>query len=99
MPTINDVTIINSNIAEAMPVESGLERTLCSPSLCDSKTLTVYRRTIKQGKALDLDAGDDYHLLYIMQTPTNGTVEFAGHTHAAEEGAGCAFDARRSYWR
>jgi mannose-6-phosphate isomerase-like protein (cupin superfamily) len=88
MPTINDVTIINSNIAEATPVESGLERTLCSPSLCDSKTLTVYRRTIKQGKALDLDAGDDYHLLYIMQTPTNGTVEFAGHTHAAEEGAG-----------
>ena len=40
-PTIRDVSIINWNTAEAKTVASGLERTLCSESLCGSKTLTV----------------------------------------------------------
>ena len=38
MPTISDVSIINWNKAEARRVESGLERTICSKSLCGSKT-------------------------------------------------------------
>ena len=50
MPTIDDVSIIDSNTAEAKRVDSGLERTICSASLCGSKNLTVYRRTILKGR-------------------------------------------------
>ena len=38
MATISDVSIINWNKAEAKPVASGLERTICSQALCGSKT-------------------------------------------------------------
>jgi mannose-6-phosphate isomerase-like protein (cupin superfamily) len=88
MPSIQDISIVDSNIAEAKKVAHGLERTLCGPDLCDSKNLTVYKRTIDKGKQLDLDAGEDYHLLYVMNTPAKGTVSFKGASHAAEEGAG-----------
>ena len=43
MATISDVSIINWNKAEAKPVASGLERTICSQALCGSKYLTVYQ--------------------------------------------------------
>ena len=46
MATISDVSIINWNKAEAKPVASGLERTICSQALCGSKYLTVYQRTV-----------------------------------------------------
>ena len=46
MATISDVSIINSNTAEAQSVASGLERTICGDSLCGSKTLTVYGLTV-----------------------------------------------------
>ena len=46
MATISDVSIIDSNTAKAKPVESGLERTICSPAMCGSKNLTVYRRRL-----------------------------------------------------
>ncbi len=88
MATIGDISIVDSNTAEATPVESGLERTLCSPSLCDSKNLTVYRRTILAGRQFDLEAGKDYHIVYIMQGSTDGLVHFETAAHAAEDGAG-----------
>ena len=88
MATINDVSIIDSNSAEAKPVESGLERTICSASLCGSKNLTVYRRTILEGRQFDVDAGEDYHIVYVMRGSPSGTVSFDGTSHAAEEGAG-----------
>jgi quercetin dioxygenase-like cupin family protein len=88
MATISDVSIIDSNTAEAVPVESGLERTICSPSLCGSKNLTVYRRTIHAGRQLEVDASDDYHLIYVMQGSTDGLVSFNDESHAADEGAG-----------
>ena len=88
MATISDVSIIDSNTAEAKPVESGLERTICSPALCDSKNLTVYRRTILAGRQLEVDASRDYHLIYVMQGAADGRVRFNGKAHTAEEGAG-----------
>jgi len=88
MPSISDVTIVNSNTAEARSVESGLQRTLCSPDLCGSKNLVVYRRTIVKGRSLDVDAGSDYHLIYLMQTPEGGVIHYQSEDHAAEEGAG-----------
>jgi len=88
MPSIQDLSIIDSNTASAKKVEHGLERTLCSPELCDSKNLTVYKRTIAKGKNLDVKAGKDYHLLYVMNTPAKASVSFNGQNHAAEEGAG-----------
>lgn len=88
MPTISDVAIIDTNTAEAVSVDSGLERTICSPSLCGSKNLTVYRRTILEGRQLDVDAGDDYHLLYVMQGADGGRIRFNGESHPAVEGAG-----------
>ena len=88
MPSIKDLSIVNSNTAEAENVEHGLLRTLCSPELCDSKNLTVYKRTVQKGKRYDLDAGKDYHLIYIMNNPSKATVTYKGASHAAEEGAG-----------
>ncbi|WP_428099236.1 cupin domain-containing protein [Candidatus Rariloculus sp.] len=88
MATINNVTIINTNTAAAEQVESGLQRTICSPDLCDSTNLTVYRRTILEGRQFDVDAGEDYHLIYVMQGSASGHVYFNADDHAAEEGAG-----------
>ncbi len=72
MPSIKDISIVDSNTAKAKKVEHGLERTLCSPELCDSKNLTVYKRTVEKGKQFALDAGKDYHLVYAMNTPAKG---------------------------
>ena len=88
MPTISDVSIIDSNTAEAKRVESGLERTICSQSLCGSKNLTVYRRTILKGRQFAVDAGKDYHIVYVMQGSSSGRVHFKNEAHAAEDGAG-----------
>jgi mannose-6-phosphate isomerase-like protein (cupin superfamily) len=88
MATIRDVSIIDTNKAKAKPVPSGLERLVCGPELTGSKNLTVYRRTIEAGKSLDVPAGKDYHLLYLMETPKKGTVEYKGKSNVAEEGAG-----------
>ena len=88
MPSIKDLTIVNSNTAAAKKVDHGLERTLCSPELCDSKNLTVYKRTIEKGKGYDLKAGTSYHLVYVMRSAKGGQVAFKGAKHTAEEGAG-----------
>jgi mannose-6-phosphate isomerase-like protein (cupin superfamily) len=88
MPTISDVSIIDTNTATAKPVESGLERTVCSKSLCGSKNLTVYRRTVLKGRQFAIDAGDDYHLIYVMQGSAAGRLQFKMASHTAEEGAG-----------
>ncbi|HJP34476.1 MAG TPA: AraC family ligand binding domain-containing protein [Gammaproteobacteria bacterium] len=88
MPTISDISIIDTNTAEGVPVDSGLERTVCSADLCGSDQLTVYRRTVVDGRQLDVDAGDDCHVVYIMQGSSAGRVHFGGQTYAAEEGAG-----------
>ena len=88
MATIDDVSIIDSNTAEPRTVESGLERTICGQSLCGSKTLTVYRRTVLEGRRFEPRASDDYHLVYVMATPKEGVIGFNDEQHAAEEGAG-----------
>ena len=74
--------------AEATPVASGLERTLCSEGLCGSKTLTVYQRTVLPGRQLDVNARDDYHLVYVIEAAKAGSISFNGTSHPAEEGAG-----------
>lgn len=88
MATISDVTIIDSNKAKAVPVDSGLERTICSPALCGSKHLLVYRRTILKGRHFNVEAGEDYHLVYVIEGEQKGRVHFKGEEHAAEDGAG-----------
>jgi quercetin dioxygenase-like cupin family protein len=88
MATISDVSIINWNRTEAKPVESGLERTICSKNLCGSKFLTVTHRTISQGRRLEVQAGNDYHLVYVIEAPKEGVISFNGKSHAAEAGAG-----------
>src|SRR5688572_28766984 len=88
MPSIKDISIVDSNTAKAKKVEHGLERTLCSAELCGSKNLTVYKRTIQKGKRLDLETANDYQLVYVMSSPAKATVSFDGQSHAAEEGGG-----------
>jgi quercetin dioxygenase-like cupin family protein len=88
MANISDVSIVNWNKAEARPVESGLERTICSPSLSGSKFLTVHHRTVSQGRRFEVQAGDDYHLVYVIEAPKAGRISFNGKSHAAEDGAG-----------
>ena len=88
MASIQDISIIDSNLAEATAVSSGLRRKLCSPDICGSKTLTVYRRTVLAGRQFDIQAGDFYHVLYVMRTPVGGIVRYDGKAYDAEEGAG-----------
>jgi quercetin dioxygenase-like cupin family protein len=88
MATINDVSIVNWNKAEARPVASGLERTICSQAVCGSKTLDVYQRTVLEGRQFDVKAGGDYHLVYVVEVPSAGIISFNGKSQAADEGAG-----------
>jgi quercetin dioxygenase-like cupin family protein len=88
MATMSDVSIVNWNKAEAKPVASGLERTLCSKSLCGSKTLDVYHRTVSKGRQFEVQAGDKYHLVYVIEAPNGGSISFKGQSHTAEAGAG-----------
>ena len=88
MASIDDISIVNSNTAEAIAVESGLEQTLCSSDLCGSKTLTVYRRTVMADRRLLIEAGDDYHVVYVIAQPAGGLIRYEGETHDAAEGAG-----------
>jgi quercetin dioxygenase-like cupin family protein len=88
MATMRDVSITNWHTAEAKPVASGLETTICSQGLCGSKTLTVHHRTVLEGRRFDAEAGGDYHLVYVVAAPTAGIISFNGTSHAAEEGAG-----------
>ena len=83
MPSIADLTIVNSNTAESSPVASGTETTLCSAT-----NLKVTKSTITAGRTFDLQAGNDYHLVYVMNTPNKGIIHFTGEDHVAEEGAG-----------
>jgi mannose-6-phosphate isomerase-like protein (cupin superfamily) len=85
---MSDVSIINWNKAEAKPVASGLERTICSQGLCGSKYLTVYQRTVSEGRTFEVNAGGDYHLVYVIEAPKGGTISFNGKSHAVEDGAG-----------
>ena len=95
MPNIKDVSIINWNKTEAKPVASGLERTICSQALCGSKNLNVYQRTVSEGRQLDVQAGADYHLVYVIEAPKAGVISFNGKSHATDEGAGVLLRARR----
>lgn len=88
MAGIKDVSIVNSNTAEAKAVEAGIQKTLCSPELCSSKHLTVYKQTILPGKQWNLQAGNDYDLVYVMKAPAQGVIYFGNESHPAEEGAG-----------
>jgi mannose-6-phosphate isomerase-like protein (cupin superfamily) len=88
MASISDISIVDSNTAEANPVASGLERTLCSLELCGSTTLTVYKRTVLAGRCFDLEAGGDYHVLYVMATSPKSVIRYQGAAHEAVEGAG-----------
>jgi mannose-6-phosphate isomerase-like protein (cupin superfamily) len=88
MASIEDITIVDSNSTKAETVPSGSVRTLCSPDLCGSKTLTVYRRTVRADKHFDVEAGGDYHLVYIIEAPAAGTLQHNGKAFEAEEGAG-----------
>lgn len=88
MATLRDVSIVNWNRTEAKPVASGLERTLCSQALCGSKTLDVFHRTMSKGRKFEVQAGDKYHLVYVIEAPNGGSINFKGQSHAAEDGAG-----------
>ena len=87
MAKMSDVSIINWNKTEAKPVASGLERTICSQALCGSKYLDVHHRTVSQGRRFEVKAGNDYHLVYVIEAK-GGTICFNGKSQAAEDGAG-----------
>src|SRR5438876_12386711 len=88
MPSISDLTIVNSNTAEARRVESGTEVTLCSPGFCGSKNLTVYKRTIFAGRRLDVLAANEYYLVYVIATATKCIIRCNKQRRDAAEGPG-----------
>jgi mannose-6-phosphate isomerase-like protein (cupin superfamily) len=82
MAKLSDLTIVNWNTAPAKPVESGTETALCSAT-----NLTVRRRTIARGRSLEVKAGNDYHLVYVVRA-SGGAIHFRNQAHEAEDGAG-----------
>ena len=88
MASIQDIHIIDSNTVKSTRVPSGLKRKLCSPGLCGSHTLTVYRRTVTPGREFDVAAGDFYHVLYAINDPVSCFVHYGGATYRAGQGAG-----------
>ena len=94
-PTISDVSIINWNTAEAKPVPSGLERTICSEQLCGSKTLTVYQRTVLEGRQFEVAPRGDYHLVYVIEAAKEAIISFNGKSRAGERGCWRVSRARR----
>lgn len=88
MPSIKDISIIDSNKAAAKKVDSGLEREICSAKVCNSKNLTVYRRTIQVGREFAVDEARDYHLIYVMRGAPGSRLHFKGQANEAVEGAG-----------
>ena len=88
MAGIRDLSIVDSNKAESRTVDHGSEAVLCSPDLCGSRNLSVYKRTVAAGKQFDLQAGENYHLVYVIRGPEKGSIHFAKQTHSAEDGAG-----------
>ncbi len=88
MANIKDVSIINWNKTAPKSVASGLERTICSQALCGSKTLDVTHRTVSQGRRFEVQAGKDYHLIYVIEAPKAGVISFNGKSHPADDGAG-----------
>ena len=88
MSGIDKISIINSAACESTPFPAGTVKTICGPALCGSTNLTVHKRTIAEGRQFDLQAGDSYHLVYVLHTPKTGAIHYGGQAHAAEEGAG-----------
>jgi mannose-6-phosphate isomerase-like protein (cupin superfamily) len=88
MAGIRDLSIVNSNKAQGKAVEHGAETVLCSPDLCGSQNLSVYRRTVNAGKSFEVKPGENYHLVYVIGAPEKGAVHFGGQAHQAEDGAG-----------
>ena len=41
-----------------------------------------------EGRQFGVQAGDDYHLIYVIEAPKEGIISLNGKSHAAEEGAG-----------
>jgi quercetin dioxygenase-like cupin family protein len=88
MAGIRDITIVDSNACESKRSESGTIKTLCSPESCGSSNLTVYRRTVNPGQAVDIQAGSDYHLVYVIEASAKGIVRFNNAAHDLQDGAG-----------
>ncbi len=87
MTSIKEVAIINSNTVEARALSYGFERALCGPEI-GSKTLSVYWRTVLPGQQFQLQAGENYHLVYVIEDPTNGALLYRDEAHDAQAGAG-----------
>lgn len=88
MAGIRDLSIVDSNKAPGKAAEHGVEVVLCSPDLCGSRNLSVYRRSVTAGKSFIISGSPDYHLVYVITAPQKGTVQFGDSSHQAEEGAG-----------
>ncbi len=88
MAKIDQISIVKPDECESRLIPSGTERTICDAHLCGAKNLLVYRRAVSQGRAFDLQAANDYHLVYVVQCGNKGTVSFKGEIYNAEAGAG-----------
>jgi hypothetical protein len=87
MVTISDASFINWIRPQPDRPILGLERTICSQALCGSKYLTVYHRTVSKDRQFQVHAGDDYHLVYVIEAQKEGVISFDGKSHTAKSGA------------
>jgi hypothetical protein len=58
---------------------------ICSAGLSGSKFLTVHHRAVSQGRRFEVLAGDDYHLVYVIEAPKAGVISFSNfHRYVAQ---------------
>ena len=88
MATIDDVFIIDPGTTEAIAVEHGYEQAICGEDICGSRTLTIFRRNVSDRSQVNIDAGEKFHLLYVLNSPDECTLSYKNEMHTIVEGSG-----------
>jgi mannose-6-phosphate isomerase-like protein (cupin superfamily) len=88
MSRIDELFLIGRESTQQQAVESGTEQIICGPELCGASTLTVYRKTVLAGRRLAVNAGVNYHLIYVSKAASIGELIYREQVHDAEAGAG-----------
>lgn len=88
MKNIDKLSFVSADTMFSRAVEYGTEGIMCDAKVCGSNILTVYRRTVLRGRRFELQATDDYHLIYIVKTAAKNSIHFRDGRYATEQGAG-----------
>jgi mannose-6-phosphate isomerase-like protein (cupin superfamily) len=88
MSGLSAISIIGPGGGTSRSIESGTERVICSEPLCGAKHLTAYDRVILSGRRWSVQAGGQYHLIYVMRSAAGARIQSHSGSHAVDVGSG-----------